>query len=278
MNVKRILTILLALAVGTVCCAGTALAAGVTLTAQAPAETCAPGATVTLTFGLAADSHVAAADFKVTYDTAVFEYAGYENGDLINNRLAAGNCVNGTFLFSMAGESEITQAGTLFTLDFLVDSSAKGDYTFQFFTTSCCDEDMNNLSTRSADLTLTVAGEAVSTVSVTPVPSQNDANSTVVVSAQNGENPSGPATVNSQSGTTSAANGKGNGTGASALLVAVMVTVAILVALLVVLAVARAKRSDRREEAHTPILTDEQRKLLDLDEDALADEKPHDRS
>ena len=274
---KRILAILLALAVGAACCAGTALAAGVTLTAQAPAETCAPGATVTLTFGLAADSHVAAADFKVTYDTAVFEYAGYENGDLINNRLAAGNCVNGTFLFSMAGETEITQAGTLFTLDFLVDSSAKGDYSFQFFATSCCDEDLNNLSAQSADLTVTVAGEAVSTVSVTPVPSQNEAGSTTVVSDQADENASGPATVDSQSGTTSAANGKG-GFNASVLPVVIVVTVIVLAALLVARAVARAKRSDRREEAHTPILTDEQRKLLDLDEDALADEQPHDRS
>ncbi len=276
---KRFLAILLALAVGAACCAGTALAAGVTLTAQAPAETCAPGATVTLTFGLAADSHVAAADFKVTYDTAVFEYAGYENGDLINNRLAAGNCVNGTFLFSMAGETEITQAGTLFTLDFLVDSSAKGDHTFQFFATSCCDEDLNNLSAQSADLTVTVAGEAVSTVSVTPVPSQNEAGSTTVVSDQTDENASGPADAQtvSQNGTASAANGKG-GVNASVLPVVIVVTVIVLAALLVALAVARAKRNDRQEEAHTPILTDEQRKLLDLDEDALADKQPEDRS
>lgn len=158
-----------------------ASAASATLTATA--KDCAPGSTVQVAFGLKAGANIAAADFRVSYDTAAFEFVEYEDGDLIRNCLAVGNCKDGKVLYSLAGNQPIMDEGTLFTVTFKVDSKASGTHEFQFYTVSCCDYETNKIDTNTAVAKVTVSGKAVSDVTVTPVTSVDENGSQVVVSA-----------------------------------------------------------------------------------------------
>ncbi|MBR4868205.1 MAG: hypothetical protein IKU10_03530, partial [Clostridia bacterium] len=160
----------------------TASAASATLTVTA--GDCAPGSTIEVAFGLEKNSNIAAADFRVSYDTAAFEFVDYENGELIDNRLGVGNCKDGKVLFSTAGTDPIMDAGTLFTVKFKVDSKASGAHEFKFYTVSCCDYDQNKIKTEVAVAKVNISGKAVSKVEVKPVTSVDDNGSQVTVSAE----------------------------------------------------------------------------------------------
>ena len=160
-----------------------AFAAGqVTLTATA--ADCAPGATITVAFGVEADSHIAAADFRVSYDTDTFQYVSYENGALVEGCMSVGNNHEGMVKYSLITTEELVDAGTLFTVTFTVDSKASGAHDFQFYAVDCSDYDMNALAANVAKATVNVSGAAVSDVTVEPVTSVDENGSQVVIKSE----------------------------------------------------------------------------------------------
>lgn len=264
---KRFVTMLILM--GILLC-GTVMAEGqATLTVTA--KDCAPGETITLAFGVAKDSNIAAANFEVTYDTDSFEYSAYEDGEAVANCMSVGNATDGKFLYAMAGTDPITEGGTLFTVEFLVDSAASGAHTFYFYTTSCCDADLNNIEVETVSAVVTVSGQAVSDVSVTPVTSQTEDGSTVAVSADNGESATGLLVSGGAKQPTDNQQESG-GTATGWLIAGVVVVLIIVVAVLIVLAVARTKKNDDPQQ-HESILDPEARSLLDMTPDALKQEK-----
>ncbi len=244
------------------------------LTVSGPERnTCTPGSTITLTFGLAEGSNAAAVNVEVTYDTDTFEFIEYQNGDLLTDALAAGNNADGKFLFTLATLTPITKAGSLFTVDFKVDSKATGDHSFFFYSTAFSDENNNDIETNTVETVLSVKGDAVSEVSVTPVYSADENNSQYVVSADNGESATGvlvnPDATSSQTAQTT--DGEGNGS-STWVIVGVIVLAVGALALLVVAAVVKARKGDKEVENQS-ILDDDAKALLDLESDALEDKK-----
>lgn len=270
---KRLIALVLTIGVLFCSIGMTVLAEEAKLTMKA--EDCAPGSTITLSFGLQAGSNIAAANFEVTYDTDTFEYSSYDTGDLVSNSLAVGNASNGKFLFATAGTTPITEAGTLFTIEFLVDSSASGEHTFYFYTTSCCDENMSEIKVERISSTVTVAGEAVSQVSVTPVTSTASNGSKVTVSADNGESATGLVVGSSDNNSKAAGKKDSSGSSRSWVIVLVVIVVAGLIAALLIAAVLRAKKNDRQEDNQS-ILDEEAKRMLDLSSDALEDNEADD--
>ncbi len=251
------------------------------------AKDCAPGSTIQMTFGIEAGSDLAAANLEVTYDTDTFEYVSYEDGELINNCLAVGNNVDGKFLYALATTSALSSAGELFTLEFKVDSKASGSHTFYFYTTSCADATGGNLDAKTVSATVTVSGQAVSNVSVTPVTSKNEDGSTVTVSADNGESATGVKVENNKDKDTTSSkaqsndeakenNGENDGQPKEkgAWVVVGIVAAAILVAAGVVLLIVKSgKKAEQEEEQHAPILDEDAKALLDMEPDSLEEKE-----
>ncbi len=270
---KRMVALCITLAL--VCLLGsTALAAPVEMLTVTGDTTCTPGSTITLTFGLAANSNAQAVNVEVTYDTDTFEYVNYENGDLITDALAAGNGTDGKVLFTLATLTPITKAGSLFTATFKVDSKAAGTHNFFFYSTSFNVDDGSSagkdLEVNTVEYGVTVQGESTSSVAVTPVYSTTSEGTQSVVSAHNGEGEVGVVVNSNQTpATSSQPQGKGEGTSSNWVVIGVVVLALGALALLVVAAVAKAKNGDKELEENQSILTDEAKALLDLDQDAL---------
>ncbi len=261
---KRIVALLLTLLLA--CLGFGAAAASDVLTVTA--EDCAPGATITLSFGVAKNSNIAAADFAVTFDTDTFEYVSYENGPLLKNTMAVGNLSGGQFLFAMAGTEPLTDEGVLFTVEFLVDSAASGAHEFAFIPTDCYNADVEPMTVSRASATVTVSGEAVSDVKVTPATSQTEDGSTVTVSA--GTPAPSTLTVSGNPGGEAAPEAKMGGLSRTAVICIVVGAVLLLICLLILLAVLRAKKmAAQPQEEVAPILSEDARALLELDDDAL---------
>ena len=276
---KRIVALLMVLAVLALGCVP-ALAAKEILTITGD-DTCAPGSTITLAFGLTEGSNAAAVNVEVSYDTDTFEFVEYQNGDIIENAMAAGNGTKGKVLFSLATLTPITKAGSLFTATFKVDSNAQGSHDFYFYSTafsaytSADGESEVDVETNTAKKVLTVEGEIASQVSVTPVYSTDDTGAQSVVSAQNGENATGllvnPSASSKQEENQ---NPQGDGNGSSTWVVVGVVVLALgALGLLVVAAVAKAKKGDKELEQNESILTDDAKALLDLEPDALEEKE-----
>lgn len=270
---KRMVALCITLAL--VCLLGsTALAAKQELLTVTGDTTCTPGSTITLTFGLAANSNAQAVNVEVTYDTDTFEYVNYENGDLITDALAAGNGTEGKVLFTLATLTPITKAGSLFTATFKVDSKATGTHNFFFYSTSFNVDDGSSagkdLEVNTVEYGVTVQGESTSSVAVTPVYSTTSEGTQSVVSAHNGEGEVGVVVNSNQTpATSSQPQGKGEGTSSNWVVIGVVVLALGALALLVVAAVAKAKNGDKELEANQSILTEDAKALLDLDKDAL---------
>ncbi len=238
---------------------------------------CAPGSTVTLSFGVVEGTNLSALNVEVSYDTDTFEFVEYENGDLITDALAAGNGTEGKVLFTLATLTPITKAGTLFTATFKVDSKATGSHSFFFYDTLFNVDDGSStgkdLEAAPVEHIMKVEGKTVSEVSVTPVYSTDEDNGAQsVVSAQNGESATG-VLVNSASKNDTASSGS-NGQGENQqskqwVIVGIVVLVLGAFALLVVAAVAKAKKGDKQLDETQSILTEDAKALLDLDNDAL---------
>ncbi len=272
---KRIVAMLMVLGVLALGCVS-ALAAPQEVLTVTGDTTCAPGSTITLTFGLTEGTKAQAVNVEVTYDTDTFEYVEYENGDLIGNALAAGNGTKGKVLFTMASLTPITKAGSMFTATFKVDSNATGNHSFFFYSTSFNVDDGSasgkDIEVSTVEHVMTVKGDSVSQVSVTPVYSTDDQGSKLVVSADKGESATG-VMVHSGADNTSSDSSKVEGSGDGESSTWVVIGVAVLaigaLALLVVAAVAKAKNGDKELEANQSILTDDAKALLDLEDDAL---------
>ncbi len=272
---KRIVALLMILGLIALSCV-TAVAAPQEVLTVTGEDTCAPGSTITLTFGLTDKSNAAAVNVEVTYDTDTFEFVEYKNGDLITDALAAGNGVDGKVLFTLATLTPIVDAGSLFTATFKVDSNAKGDHSFFYYSTAFCVSDggdsEKDIETNTVEKVISVKGEAVSQVSVAPVYSTDDKGNQQVVSANNGESATGVLVDSNAQNNSSQDVQKGNNQSSNWVVVGVVVLALGALALLVVAAVAKAKKGDKESENQS-ILTEEAKALLDLEPDALEDKE-----
>ncbi|MBR6548326.1 MAG: hypothetical protein IKT68_02165 [Clostridia bacterium] len=151
-----------------------------------------PGGTVTLTVSYADGIGCSAADLRVSYDTNVLEYqeGSLVLGDLLDGYMVADNHQKGVFLISFAGDILMDQPGELFSITFLVDASAQGEYPIYVYPASAYDYDMNPLTAETVTATVTVSGQAVSDTKVEPVILQDEQGNTHVVQAT--PEPQGP--------------------------------------------------------------------------------------
>ncbi len=276
---KRIVALLMILGLLALSCVP-ALAAKEDVLTVTGDTTCAPGSTLTLSFGIKEGTKLSALNVEVSYDTDTFEFVEYENGDLITDALAAGNGTDGKVLFTLATLTPITKGGTLFTATFKVDSKATGNHSFFYYATLFNVDDGSasgkDIEANTVEHVMTVGGEKVSSVAVTPVYSTTDEGTQSVVSAQNGESATGVLVPGASKPTdNSSKDGQTNGSSESSQWVVVGVVVLALgaLALLVVAAVAKAKKGDKKLEENQSILTDEAKALLDLDTDALEEKE-----
>ena len=265
---KRIVALLTVLSILVLSGLTAFAASGDVLTMTVP-ETCTPGSTVTMTFGVVKDTNVSAMNLEVSYDTDTFEYVSYENGEVISDAIAAGNCTQGKFLFALATLTPITAEGSLFTVTFKVDSKATGDHEFFFYSTGFSKEDGTEIPVNTVKKVVKIEGTNASEVSVTPVYSTDDTGSSYVVSAS--EEPTDPITApggnSSNSGTvsdgkdSSADETKGNNKWIWA--VAVIVLAVGAAALLVAASVARKKETPMENQS---ILDDQGKAMLGYEE------------
>lgn len=271
---KRLIAFLTVLCLVAFCSVTAFAASKDVLTVSGPeGNTCTPGSTITLTFGLAEGSNAAAVNVEVSYDTDTFEYVEYQNGDLLTDAIAVGNNSDGKVLFTLATLTPITNAGSLFTVDFKVDSKATGEHSFFFYSTAFSDVDGNDIETNTVETVLTVTGDAVSEVSVTPVYSADENNSQYVVSADNGESATGVLVNPDATSSKTAQTADGEGDGSSTWVIVGVIVLAVgALALLVVAAVVKAKKGDKEVENQS-ILDDDAKALLDLETDALEDKE-----
>jgi hypothetical protein len=260
---KRLMALLVCVLLLITCILPVSAAETATLTMKAE-ESCAPGSTVTLTFGVKKGSNIAAANFEVTYDTDTFQYVSHENGDLVAQSMAVGNLKDGKFLFALAGMTPITEAGALFSVTFVVDAEAKGDHLFYFYTTSCCDLDFKTIKTNTKSVKMTVEGDAVSKVSVKPVTSKDADGKKHTVSADNGESATGMLVSSLQNGGGNKTSGKNKSIGL--VFTGVIILLVAGVVFLILSAVARAKKNDGNEPELESILDDEGKQMLNLTE------------
>ncbi len=144
-----------------------------------------PGGTVTLTVSYADGIGCSAADLRVSYDTNVLEYqeGSLVLGDLLDGYMVADNHQKGVFLISFAGDILMDQPGELFSITFLVDASAQGEYPIYVYPASAYDYDMKPLTAETVTATVTVSGQAVGDTKVEPVILQDELGNTHVVQA-----------------------------------------------------------------------------------------------
>lgn len=245
---KRIVTLVLTLLL--VLSVTITASAAATLTASAPNPQ--PGTKITVTFGVKAGANLAAGKFVVSYDTSTYQYVtdSYVAGDLFNSFINDHNCLNGQVLVAFAGVEPITTEGTLFTLDFWVDSDAKQKGDFYFYGEGCADFDGNPIEVKEASVTVQPTGTPVTGTDVVPVTSVDENGKTYIVGATSGNGAKGRTVMG--------------------WVVAVLVVIAIVgVAVLVVWLLLRAKKDQPEEQPvkHQSILDDDAKKMLDFTDD-----------
>ena len=227
------------------------------LTISGP-KTCQPGSTITMAFGLKEGANVSAFEFFVSYDTDTFQYVDYENGELVGGAMAAGNEVNGEVKFTGATLTPINQTGVLFTVTFTVDSNAKGNHNFYYYSSLFSDEAGNDYTVNAVKQVVSVEGDVVSTVEVAPV---YDANGNLV-KARVGEMGVAKEVENNEKDLT------------WLMIVGIIFGLAGLIAgtvwLLIVLANRKEKKAKAEREAPMSFILDEQAKeFLEMEEDSL---------
>ncbi len=259
---KRLFAMLIAVAMLTVGAATAFAADGVTLSIEGD-TTCAPGSTLVLAFQLEKGSNMCAADIRVGFDTDDFKILEYTPSDLMSQHQGATNDnYGGQFALSMAGVDPITEGGTLFTLEFQVDSQSEGKHDFYFFTTSFSDYDGNPIETETAKFTVNVTGKAVSSETVDPAVTASGKPVEAVDEALEEA-----ATVSSTDSTGLTTDGNGSDTDNNGLLTIILVVVLVVVVALVLVGVLRTKKKEEEEQPaeYKPVLDEDAKKLLDMD-------------